>query len=195
MADTMETMPVADQYESVDYKNNIVLECSDEIACVLPKKLASFCSKLAEVIQIQDEANGEVQVPLADIKSETINRIFIFLKHHEASWPPKLEISRPLKLSLKETMNGTWDYNTYYLNVLLNNGDVTSCDNIFLVLKATQYLDCEPLMQLACASVANVVREVKSEQDFCDLFQVKEPFTKEEVDKLYEDYEYRDSKK
>eukprot|EP01060_Flectonema_neradi_P007465 TRINITY_DN1520_c0_g1_i1.p1 TRINITY_DN1520_c0_g1~~TRINITY_DN1520_c0_g1_i1.p1 ORF type:complete len:212 (+),score=42.42 TRINITY_DN1520_c0_g1_i1:66-638(+) len=188
----METMPIADQYPSVDFNENIVLECSDSMACVLPKVLAKTCTVLNKLMS---EEKGEVKVPLSEIRSDTIDKIYKYLDYHKNEWPPSLKLEQPLKEDLKETLRNEPFLLNYYENELLENGDVSKSDHIFLVLRASQYLTCEPLRDFAAAAMANLVKGVKDEQDFYDLFKVDTPFTDAEKDKLYEDYEYRNSRK
>ena len=174
-------MPIADQYPSVNFNENIVLECSDSMACVLPKKLATTCTVLNKLM---NEEKGEVKVPLSEIRSDTIGKIHKYLEYNIGEWPPKLDLEQPLKEDLKETLRSEEFLLNYYEHDLLENGDPSKCDNIFLVLRASQYLNCEPLRDFAAASMANLVRGVKDAEDFYRLFKVDTPFTDAEEEKV-----------
>eukprot|EP01061_Rhynchopus_euleeides_P026678 TRINITY_DN43473_c0_g1_i1.p1 TRINITY_DN43473_c0_g1~~TRINITY_DN43473_c0_g1_i1.p1 ORF type:complete len:225 (+),score=116.43 TRINITY_DN43473_c0_g1_i1:98-676(+) len=188
----METMPVADAYSKIDFSANIVLECSDGLACVVPKNMAMKCEVLKKLM---NQEESEVKVPLSEITSDTVQRIYVYLAEYWHQWPPASieKIDRPLRQDLKTFLT---DFDEdYYNNQLLQDGDINKNTNIFLVLKASQYLDCTPLMTFASAALANIVRNVKGEDDFYKQFGVSEPFTDKEKQKLYEDYEYRNNDK
>eukprot|EP01059_Diplonema_ambulator_P003811 TRINITY_DN13507_c0_g1_i1.p1 TRINITY_DN13507_c0_g1~~TRINITY_DN13507_c0_g1_i1.p1 ORF type:complete len:216 (+),score=84.78 TRINITY_DN13507_c0_g1_i1:67-648(+) len=186
----VEKMPIGDNYPLVDFSRNIVLECSDGVACVMPISAAKRCNVLAQLIS---KSAGEVKVPLYEIHSDIVAKICMYIQHHHSEWPPNLRIDKPLRTDLRDALTA-WDYD-FYTKQLLEDGDPSKNDAIFLVLKAAQYLECDPVRDLACAALANIVRDVKGEEDFYKLFKVSEPFTEDETKKLYEDYEYRSSKK
>ena len=189
----------------VDFTKDIVLECSDGVACVVPKDLSKRCGVL-EKLMSQEEVclspipasktpterhhtptvptpatapQSEVKVPLTEITSDIVKRIFLFLEQNK-EWPPaSLEkIERPLGHDLKTFLE---PHNvTYYETQLLNDNNPKDNNNVFLVLKAAQYLSCEPLTVFASASLANIVRGVKGENDFYRMFDIEKPFTPEE---------------
>ena len=125
-----------------------------------------------------------MKVPLSEITSDTVGRIFAYLAEYYNQWPPASisKIERPLRQDLK-TFLTDFDID-YYNHKLLDDSDGDKNTNIFLILKASQYLDCQPLMTFASAALANIVRNVKGERDFYRQFGVSEPFTEEEKEKV-----------
>eukprot|EP00756_Hemistasia_phaeocysticola_P013930 Hpha_TRINITY_DN15313_c3_g8::TRINITY_DN15313_c3_g8_i2::g.90210::m.90210/K03094/SKP1, CBF3D; S-phase kinase-associated protein 1 len=184
----MQTLPIAPTYAGVDFKSNIILETTDQQAVVFPRNLAQQCGTLRAYLS----GAGELKVPVK-ASADTIRRVHIYLNHYGGE-APVLDIERPLRADLAEVLP-EWEYG-YYKEHLVVDGDVRKSDNVFLVLNAAQALGCDTLRDLACAALANVVKMVKGEQDFYQLFGVPagEEFTEAEKDKLYEDYEYRDTK-
>lgn len=182
----MQTLPKAESYAGVDHGQNVILESTDGKAVVFPRKLAQQCSTLRNLLVNQ----GELKIPVK-VSADTLGRVYTYLAHYEGQ-PPTLEIERPLRADLSECLP-EWEY-SYYKDNLIEGGDIRKSDNVFLVLNAAQALGCDTLRDLACAAIANIVKEVKGEQDFYQLFGVTEGFNKAEKEKLYEDYEYRDTK-
>eukprot|EP01062_Namystynia_karyoxenos_P036767 TRINITY_DN2677_c0_g1_i1.p2 TRINITY_DN2677_c0_g1~~TRINITY_DN2677_c0_g1_i1.p2 ORF type:complete len:197 (+),score=85.68 TRINITY_DN2677_c0_g1_i1:118-708(+) len=183
----MQTIPKQADYTGIDWSLNVVLETSDQQAVVFPRKLATLCDKVRPVIA----AARDVKVPVP-VTADTLQKVCLYLEHHSGEWPPELNVERPLRADLKDTLPA-WDYE-FYKSQMLGGGDVHRSDNIFLLLKAGMALGCDPLRDFACAALANIVKDVKGEQDFYGLFGVADPFSAKEKEKLYEDYEYRDSK-
>eukprot|EP01009_Symbiontida_sp_KSa7_P004695 NODE_2146_length_504_cov_403.092308_g1753_i0.p2 GENE.NODE_2146_length_504_cov_403.092308_g1753_i0~~NODE_2146_length_504_cov_403.092308_g1753_i0.p2 ORF type:complete len:131 (+),score=41.70 NODE_2146_length_504_cov_403.092308_g1753_i0:37-393(+) len=97
--------------------------------------------------------------------------------------PPVLE--RPLKGKLDELVD---DWAKAFCNeTLLEGGNEKLHAKLFSTLMAANFLNCEPLRDLCCAKVADMLRG-KNEQEILDMFGVTTPFTAEEEEKLYEQY-------
>ncbi|KAJ9436873.1 SCF ubiquitin ligase complex protein SKP1a, partial [Diplonema papillatum] len=83
---------------------------------------------------------------------------------------------------------------TYITTVLLEDGDEKKHDKVFSTLKAANFMNIEPLRDLCCATIANMLRG-KNETEILSLFGILEPFTPDEEEKLFQEYEWLREKK
>ena len=65
----------------------------------------------------------------------------------------------------------------------------TQHEKLFYTLKAANYMNIGPLRDLCCAAIANMLRG-KNEQEIYDLFNIDEPFTQQEEERLYQEFEW-----
>ena len=86
------------------------------------------------------------------------------------------------------------EYCTYHSEHTEESEDVTDAwdkefaavddDTLFSIIKAANYLDIKPLLDLACKIVAAYIRECKSPQEIRRRFNIKNEFTPEEDEEV-----------
>ena len=89
-------------------------------------------------------ADGDNEVPVMDVKSETLKKIIEYLEHYKDSKPP--EIEKPLRSSIMSQVVYEWDAN--FIDV--------DQESLFELILGANYMDIKPLLDLACAKVASV---------------------------------------
>ena len=150
---------------------NITLECSDGEKVQISSKAAQKSNLIKGVLEdYQDEAQS---IRLNNINSKVLNKIKEYLEHYKDEDVKPLE--RPLKSKdFKECVN-EWDYN--YMNV--------DIDLTFDIISAANYMDIKPLLSLASAKVATIIK-FKSIEEIKKAFNIKKIHTPEEEAKIIE---------
>eukprot|EP00756_Hemistasia_phaeocysticola_P042948 Hpha_TRINITY_DN16998_c2_g5::TRINITY_DN16998_c2_g5_i1::g.56266::m.56266/K03094/SKP1, CBF3D; S-phase kinase-associated protein 1 len=174
---------------SVDWAANIVLDTKDNKKFEVDRDAIKM-SRLVHDLLSDAEEGGECTMPLPEVDSDTLNCIWDYMEHYKGQEPEKLE--KPLKDELKNLVPD-WDWR-YVNNTLLENGDERKHEKLFLTLKGANFMNIEPLRDLCCAAIANMLRG-KNETEILELFGITEPFTAEEEEKLYQEYEWLREKK
>lgn len=138
---------------------DIVLISSNGDKYHLPKNVASL-SELVRTMTDNDmnESEEELEVPLLNVTSPTLEKIIQFLNYyHEHPFP---EIQKPLQGSIKDLV-GEW-----YANYV----DIKE-DELFELINASNYMDISPLLHLGCATVASQIRG-KTPEEIRTLFNI-----------------------
>ena len=147
----------------------ITLECSDGEKIEISLKAAQKSNLIKGILEdFQDEAQS---VRLNNVNSTVFKKIKEYLEHYENEDIQPLE--RPLKSqNFKECVN-EWDYN--FMNV--------DIDLTFEIISAANYMDIKPLLSLAAAKVATIIK-LKTIEDIKKAFNIKKVFTPEEEAKI-----------
>ena len=110
------------------------------------------------------------KVPLSTIKIAVLSKVVEFLNHHVDKKLP--EIEKPLKSA-----------NLAELTPALEPWDIAfvDCDQemLFELILAANFMDIKPLLDLACAKVASMIKG-KTPEDIRKTFNIKNDFTPEE---------------
>eukprot|EP01060_Flectonema_neradi_P013781 TRINITY_DN204_c3_g1_i1.p1 TRINITY_DN204_c3_g1~~TRINITY_DN204_c3_g1_i1.p1 ORF type:complete len:187 (+),score=46.88 TRINITY_DN204_c3_g1_i1:49-609(+) len=173
----------------VDWNTSLVVVTKDNKKYSLPRDSTRMV-KLVQDLLTDSEDGQEVEIPLPEVDSETLQCVWDYLSNYKTGEPEKLE--KPLKDDLKNLVTD-FDWN-YITTVLLEDGDEKKHEKLFLTLKGANFMNIEPLRDLCCAAIANMLRG-KNEEDILDLFGITESFTAEEEEKLYQEYEWLREKK
>ena len=124
---------------------------------------------------IIEDYPDDAEVPLNNVKSNILKKIKEYLEHYENTEPK--EIERPLpSQNFKECVD-EWD-NTY-IDVEL--------DLIFELILGANYMDIKPLLELASAKVASIIKG-KTTEEIRKTFGITNDFTPEEEQQIIEDY-------
>ena len=69
-----------------------------------------------------------------------------------------------------------------YINIRNNN-------NVVVIIKAANYLDIKPLLDLTCKTVANMIKN-KSPEEIRSTFNIQNDFTPEEEEQVRKENEW-----
>ena len=101
---------------------------------------------------VLDDYPNDTKLNLEQITKPQFLKIIEYLKHYENVDPPKIE--RPLKsLDFKQCVN-EWDYN--YINL--------PQQEVFEIINIANYLDIEPLLELASAKIASIIKTLDNDE-------------------------------
>ncbi|CBK23709.2 uncharacterized protein [Blastocystis hominis] len=113
-------------------------------------------------------------VVLDNIGENTLSRIIAFCNYHIDN--PLAEIERPLKSSNMRDIVSEWDAN--FINI--------SVEDLMDLIVAANFLLIQPLLEVACAKVASLIKG-KSPEEIRTTFKIVSDFTPEEEAKIREE--------
>ena len=93
-----------------------------------------------------DEAEGNIEIPLPNVKSQVLQKVIEFCEHHLTD--PMSEIEKPLKSQVMADVVQTWYADFVDLEQVL----------LFELILAANYMDIKPLLDLTCATVASMIK-------------------------------------
>ena len=123
---------------------------------------------------IIEDYPDDAEVPLNNIKSNILKKIKEYLEHYENTEPK--EIERPLQSQNFKECVDEWDYN--FIDIYL--------DTILEIILASNYLDISPLLELASAKIASVIKG-KTTEELRQTFGIQNEFTPEEEQQIIEE--------
>ena len=116
----------------------------------------------------------EIEFNANNIKGDILKKVVEYLEHYENEEPK--EIERPLpSLNFQECVD-EWDYNFIDINL----------DTIFEIILASNYLDISPLLELASAKMASVIKG-KTTEELRQTFGIQNEFTPEKEQQIIEE--------
>jgi len=130
----------------------------------VPKKICM----MSELIKTMAEGDKEADdIPLLNVKSNVLKKVVEYMRYH-ADNPPK-DIEKPLKSPNMSEVVSQWD------------ADFVDVDQelLFELILAANYMDVKPLLDLACAKVATMIKGKNPEQ-IRQTFNIVNDFTPEE---------------
>ena len=153
----------------MDGEKTIKVKSSDGKVIELSTKAASKSKLLSGVIQDYPE---DSEFPLNKINGETLEKVKEYLVHYQDSEPRQIE--KPLPKDFKDCVD-EWDYKFI--------GDDNT--QILAIIFAANFMDIKPLLELAAAKVATLIRGTTTESIRKD-FEIKD-FSKEEEKQMEND--------
>ena len=153
----------------MDVEKTIKVKSSDGKVIELSTKAASKSKLLSGVIQDYQE---DSEFPLNKINGETLEKVKEYLVHYQDSEPRQIE--KPLPKDFKDCVD-EWDYKFI--------GDDNT--QILAIIFAANFMDIKPLLELAAAKVATLIRGTTTESIRKD-FEIKD-FSKEEEKQMEND--------
>ena len=153
----------------MDVEKTIKVKSSDGKVIELSTKAASKSKLLSGVIQDYPE---DSEFPLNKINGATLEKVKEYLSHYQDSEPRQIE--KPLQKDFKDCVD-EWDYKFI--------GDDN--DQILALIFAANFMDIKPLLDLAAAKVATLIRGTTTESIRKD-FEIKD-FSKEEEKQMEND--------
>ena len=123
---------------------------------------------------ILEDYPDDAEVPLNNVKSNILKKIKEYLEHYENEEPK--EIDRPLPSNNFKECVSEWDFN--YIEIDL--------DQIFELILGANYMDIKPLLELASAKVASIIKG-KTTEEIRKTFNITNDFTPEEEQQILEE--------
>lgn len=151
----------------------LTLTSSDNIKVTIDSKSAVRSYLLKNLLQDYTEEND---IPMPDIKGEVLKKCVEFMIHYKDSDPK--EITRPLPSPNLFDVTDEWDVN------FISGIDL---DSVFDIINASNYLDLKPLLDLACARIASIIKG-KSASEIRSIFNLENDLTEDEI-KEFEEYQ------
>ena len=121
-----------------------------------------------------DDSGTDEQIPLPNVKRAILEKVITFCTHLKDHQPP--EIEKPLRSTDMASVVDPWY--AEYINL--------EQEILFELIMASNYLDIKPLLELACAKVASLIKN-KSIEEIRKFFNIENDFTPEEEAQIMEE--------
>lgn len=123
---------------------NITIVTKDGDNLTMPKDVAKI-NRLFESI-IEEGYDGELQIPAPMVATKDMAKVIEFCIYYDANpFPP---IRKPIQSKFENIVEDTW-YN-HFLSISRND--------LFDLIMAANYLDNQPLLDIACTKVATIIK-------------------------------------
>ena len=155
----------------MDAEKKITLVSSDSEKIEVSAKAVQRSVLVKGIIE---DYPDDAEVPLNNVKSKTLKKIKEYLEHYENEEPK--EIERPLPSQKFKECVGEWDYNFIELDL----------DDTFEIILGANYMDIKPLLELASAKVASIIKG-KTTEEIRKTFGITNDFTPEEEQQIIEE--------
>ncbi len=155
----------------MDAEKKITLVSSDSEKIEVSAKAVQRSVLVKGIIE---DYPDDAEVPLNNVKSKTLKKIKEYLEHYENEEPK--EIERPLPSQNFKECVGEWDYNFIELDL----------DDTFEIILGANYMDIKPLLELASAKVASIIKG-KTTEEIRKTFGITNDFTPEEEQQIIEE--------
>ena len=144
--------------------NKVKLLCSDGEEVEIDIDVAEKSVLIKGLI---DDSGTDDQIPLPNVKRPILEKVIDFCKHLKDHQAP--EIEKPLKSTDMQSVVDPWYAD--YINL--------EQEVLFELIMASNYLDIKPLLELACAKVASLIKN-KSIEEIRKFFNIENDFSPEE---------------
>lgn len=151
----------------------VKLQTSDNEIFEVDREVAFICATVRNFCQ---DAGDDVDiVPLPNVTAPVMKKVLEFCEYHKEEYKgidfEKLPQNKVIDMNNKAI--GEWD------------GNFIKVDQPFLfeIILAANYLHIQPLLDLSCKTVANMIRG-KSPQEIRETFNITNDFTPEEEEKV-----------
>lgn len=140
----------------------VTLQSQDGMDVTIARKVAELSKTVKNLI---DDAGIEDPIPLPNVEGNILLKVVEYMKHYTEN---------PVVESKDEKADKTTD---------ISGWDLEYCQidqpTLFKVILASNYLDIEPLLNLTCRSVANLIKG-KTPEEIRKTFNITDSFTHEE---------------
>ena len=151
----------------------LILTSFDNISVPIDFKSAERSSLLKGLLQ---DYTDDSTIPMPDIRGDILKKCVEYLVKYKDTEPK--EIPKPLPSANLTDVTDEWDVN------FIGGVDL---DSVFDIINAGNYLDIKPLLDLACAKVASIMKG-KSAEEIRSIFNLENDLTEDEV-KEFEEYQ------
>ncbi len=155
----------------MDSDKKITLVSSDGEKVEISSKAVQLSTLVKGIIE---DYPDDAEVPLNNVKSNILKKIKEYLDYYETH--EIKEIERPLPSQNFKECVSEWDFN--YINV--------DIDLIFDLILGANYMDIKPLLELASAKVASIIKG-KNTEEIRKTFNISNDFTPEEEQQILEE--------
>ena len=143
----------------------VKLVCKDGEVVEVERSIAEQSTLVKGLI---DDGDIEEEIPLANTKKATLDKVISFCQYIKDNAPP--QIDKPLRST--ELSDVTTPWYTDFVNGLEQ-------EELFELILASNYLDIKPLLELTCAKVATMIKN-KTIPEIRKFFSIENDFTPEE---------------
>ena len=151
---------------------SIILVTKEGKEIEIPKKSAELSELLKGAIT---DFPNEAKIPLNEIDEKIGEKIKEYLTHFNGN--PPAEIEKPLTSNDMKNITDEWSANFI---------DKMSLDEVINLTVAANYMGINSLLDLCSAKIASLFKD-KSEEEVLKEFNIKEPLTEEEKNKIREE--------
>ena len=162
----------------------VILVTNDGKRFSCPRDVMCSCVLISELLEDADDSQV-IELPLPSVDHVALSCVYEFLDHKYHHTGAQKELERPLRTELKSLLDG-WQWKFIEDSLLQGKGEKNN-QVLFSVMNAANFLGIAPLVDLCGAAIANMIRN-KSEQEILDLFDICEPFTRQQEDELCRDF-------
>lgn len=148
-----------------------------EDAIEMPTDVAEQSKLAADMIT---DGMAEEPIPMINVEQEILEKVVDYMRHHaptNGGVGPAAEIIKPLK-STNLVDCGVDEWDNEYINV--------PQEKLFKIILAANYMDIKPLLDLACAKVASMIKG-KDVDAIRKEFNIVNDFTPEEEAQIREE--------
>ena len=132
----------------MDADKTIKVKSNDNVVVELSSKAAAKSGLLKGIIEDYPE---DSEFPLTSVDGKTLEKVKEYLTHYQDENPNKIE--KPLKSNKFEECANEWD-----LKFIGDNNDT-----VLALILAANFMDIKPLLELAAAKVACIIRGTTTE--------------------------------
>ena len=150
----------------------VKLVCKDGEVVEVERSIAEQSTLVKGLI---DDGDIEEEIPLANTKKTTLDKVIRFCEYIKDNAPP--QIDKPLRST--ELADVTTPWYTDFVNGLEQ-------EELFELILASNYLDIKPLLELTCAKVATMIKN-KTIPEIRKFFSIENDFTPEEEAQIMEE--------
>ena len=151
---------------------SIILVTKEGKEIEIPKKSA----ELSELLKgAMTDFPNEAKIPLNEMDEKIGEKIKEYLTHFNGN--PPAEIEKPLTSNDMKNITDEWSANFI---------DKMSLDEVTNLTVAANYMGINSLLDLCSAKIASLFKD-KSEEEVLKEFNIKEPLTEEEKNKIREE--------
>ena len=150
----------------------VKLVCKDGEVVEVERSIAEQSTLVKGLI---DDGDIEEEIPLANTKKATLDKVIGFCTYIKDNAPP--QIDKPLRST--ELADVTTPWYTDFVNGLEQ-------EELFELILASNYLDIKPLLELTCAKVATMIKN-KTIPEIRKFFSIENDFTPEEEAQIMEE--------
>lgn len=153
----------------------VILVSKDGEQFTVDKEVA-LQSALVKTMLDEDEEEPTQEIPLPNVSSKALVKIIEFCQYHHENGPMK-EIEKPLTNTDLKVVVSEWD-GTFIQSF--------EQEDLFELILAANFIDLQPLLDLACAQVATQIKG-KTPEEIRQTFNIENDFTPEEEEQIREE--------
>eukprot|EP01006_Ploeotia_vitrea_P006176 TRINITY_DN12462_c0_g1_i1.p1 TRINITY_DN12462_c0_g1~~TRINITY_DN12462_c0_g1_i1.p1 ORF type:complete len:203 (+),score=35.74 TRINITY_DN12462_c0_g1_i1:48-611(+) len=168
----------------VDHTKEVILTTSEGKEFVLSRDALKLSKILRDILE-DSPGDEETVIPVNNVDAATLQCVAPYLERYATQEPNTID--KPLRAPLQELLND-WD-KEYVYKTLFRDGDEKQHEPLFKTLLAGNFLGVEPLRDLCCAAIANMLRG-KTPEQIKEVFGVTEDFTPEEIKQVEKEYPF-----
>ncbi|KAJ2232064.1 hypothetical protein H4R99_007335 [Coemansia sp. RSA 1722] len=153
----------------------INVSTSDNHIVKIPRDIVNQVGVLNDLVQLQQDTTDD-PITLANVDAKTMEKVVEYCVHHKDD--PIIEKNKYDVLSRSDDID-EWDLNFMHVDT----------NTLLHLLLASNYLDIQPLMDLGCKMLANMIRGKDSGQTR-QIFNLTDDYTDEEKEQIRKENEW-----